>query len=199
MEKSMEIKVVKKNQPIHFPEMMNSHIYFLKKGSIKIFDSKKEDNEIIKYVIKAGNIFGELLVNNINQISNELAITLEDSLICFMNIETMRIIVDQNPEFNLSVHKLIGYHVYKIERCLGSMVFKNSRTRIVDFLIDMAKKYGTVNKNFYVVKNFLTLHDIAKLTATTRQTVTSTLNDLQHNHLIDYNHHIMEISPEMLR
>ncbi len=48
----------------------------------------------------------------------------------------------------------------------------------------MAEKYGTPVGNEILLKHDLTHQDFANLTATSRQTVTVTLNDLRDNNLI---------------
>ena len=65
-----------------------------------------------------------------------------------------------------------------IERRLESLIFKDARERIIDFMKEMAEKYGKKIGVEVLVKHDLTHQDMANLTATSRQTVTTVLNDL---------------------
>jgi CRP-like cAMP-binding protein len=69
---------------------------------------------------------------------------------------------------------------------LESLVFKDSRTRIVEFLVDLANRKGERVGFETVVRKFLTHQEIANLTATSRQTVTTVLNDLRSKELIKF-------------
>ena len=73
------------------------------------------------------------------------------------------------------------------EKRLESMVFKNSRTRIVEFLHSLGKEQGQRVGYETLVRNFFTHQEIADLTGTSRQTVTTTLNELRNQNIITFN------------
>jgi CRP-like cAMP-binding protein len=82
------------------------------------------------------------------------------------------------------VTKLIGFRLQKTERRLESLIFKDARTRIIDFIVDMGREKGKAIGKEILVKHNLTHQDIANLTATSRQTVTTVLNELKEENLI---------------
>ena len=61
---------------------------------------------------------------------------------------------------------------------LESLVFRDSRSRIVEFLVELTRSRGQRVGYEWVVRKPITHQEIANLTATSRQTVTTTLNDL---------------------
>jgi CRP-like cAMP-binding protein len=67
------------------------------------------------------------------------------------------------------------------------LVFKDSRSRIIEFLVEQGKKKGQPVGTETLVKRFMTHQDVANLTATSRQTVTTVLNDLREHNLISFN------------
>ena len=73
-----------------------------------------------------------------------------------------------------------------MENRLESLVFKDSRSRIVEFLIELVEKRGDRVGYEYVVRKFITHQEIANLTATSRQTVTTVLNDLRTSNIITF-------------
>jgi CRP/FNR family transcriptional regulator len=73
------------------------------------------------------------------------------------------------------------------------MIFKNARSRIQDFIVEFVKDFGKKTSDGYEAKNILTHADIAKLTATSRQTVSSTLSDLRKNNFIAYNDKLIKV------
>ena len=75
----------------------------------------------------------------------------------------------------------------KAEERLESLIFKDARARIIDFLKDSANKRGRRVGYEMLLKHCLTQQDIANITGTSRQTVTSVLNDLRKENLIYFN------------
>ena len=73
-----------------------------------------------------------------------------------------------------------------MERKIESLVFKDARTRIVDFLREMAEEKGQKVGFEMMIKNHLTHKDIASLTGTSRQTVTTVMNELREKNLINF-------------
>ena len=75
----------------------------------------------------------------------------------------------------------------KLERKLELLVFKDARTRIVEFLKDAAEWKGKKVGFETLIQTNLTHKDIASLTGTSRQTVTTILNQLKEKNLINFN------------
>ena len=73
-----------------------------------------------------------------------------------------------------------------MERKIESLVFKDARSRIVEFLHDMAVEKGQKVGFEMMIKNHLTHKDIASLTGTSRQTVTTVMNELREQNLINF-------------
>jgi CRP-like cAMP-binding protein len=75
----------------------------------------------------------------------------------------------------------------RVEDRLSSLVLKDARERIIEFLVDTAGREGRKVGYETLVKHQLTQQEIANLTGTSRQTVTSVLNDLRKSNLIYFN------------
>jgi CRP-like cAMP-binding protein len=80
----------------------------------------------------------------------------------------------------------MGFRFRKLERRLESLVFKDARTRVVEFILELAQERGQKVGFETMVKSHLTHQDIANLTGTSRQTVTTILNDLRDRNLINF-------------
>ena len=74
-----------------------------------------------------------------------------------------------------------------MERRLESLVFRDSRSRIVEFLVQLTQSKGQRVGFEWVIRKPITHQEIANLTATSRQTVTTTLNDLRFKKLLTFN------------
>lgn len=184
-------KPYKKDDPIMFPFNSQKTVYMLKEGCVKVGNYTENGEENLKYVLNDGNIFGEMALADGN--SNDFAVAVEDCTVCALNMDLLQDLMMRNKSFNSAVYKLIGFRLRKLETKLSSIIFKDSSTRIVDFLKEMAQDFGKECDGQLVVKNFLTNKDIAKLTFTSRQTVSSVLNKLKRNGNIDYNDRVIKI------
>jgi len=175
---------VKKNEYIYFPEDPSSSIFFLKGGRVKIGSYSDNGKEIIKAILSPGEIFGELSIAGEGK-RNDFAIALDSNItVCSLSMEEMESMIEKNPMIGLKITKLIGFRLQKIERRLESLVFKDARSRIIDFIVDLGHEKGKEIGKEILVKHNLTHLDIANLTATSRQTVTTILNDLKEKDLI---------------
>ena len=175
---------MKKNEYIYFPEDPSSSIFFLKKGRVKIGTYSDNGKEIIKAILNPGEVFGELSLAG-EEKRNDFAIALDNDLVvCSLGIKDMEEMIEKNPMIGIKVTKLIGFRLQKIERRFESLIFKDARTRIVDFIIELAREQGKSIGKEILVKHNLTHLDMANLTATSRQTVTTVLNELKEQNLI---------------
>ena len=177
-----------RNQMIYFSEDTSDTVFLLKKGKVKISRISESGKEMILAILGPGDIFGELSITG--QLKREeIAETTEDAVICSVSIADFQRMMEMNPKFNLQVTKFIGFRLKKIQSRLESLVFKTAEQRVRFLLKELAEEHGRQiinNPEERVVKMRLTHEDIAKLSATSRQTVTSVLNDLEKHGLISY-------------
>lgn len=189
--KQLKHQYLRKNETIFFCDE-NPIIYFLKKGTVKIVSISDEGEEDIKYLVKRGNMFGELGFAG-GESPGDMAIALENCVLCSGPVAVFEDLVQRNPRINREVTKILGRRVRKIERRLMSMIFKDAKTRIKEFIYDFVTEFGTKEEELWIAKNFLKHGEIAKLTATSRQTVASTMNDLRKKGFLNYDDKMIEL------
>lgn len=178
------MKSAEKNQFIYFPEEPSKVIYFLKRGRVKIGSYSEDGKEILKTVLYPGEVFGEMGILGESK-RRDFAIAMDkDTRLCTLSIEEMKQIMSGNSELSLAVTKMIGEKLRKVELKLESVIFKDARTRVVDLIKEMGESYGVKVGEETLIKHNLTHQDIANLTATSRQTVTTILNELKELDLI---------------
>ena len=85
------------------------------------------------------------------------------------------------------IMKMMGSRGLEMEQRLESMVFKDSKTRIIEYLIQMVEKKGQRVGYEMLLRRFLTHQEIANITATSRQTVTTVLNALRNRNILTFN------------
>lgn len=174
-----------KGQFIYLQDQPAERIYMIASGKVKIGSYSTNGKEITKIILSKGEIFGELALTG-EERRSDFAQSLSDTAICSMSIEMMQELIAEDKTLSLKIIKIIGFRLRKLERRLESLLFKNARTRVVEFIKEMAHEQGQKVGFEIMVSNQLTHQDIANLTGTSRQTVTTILNDLRERNLINF-------------
>jgi len=145
-----------------------------------------EGKEITKAILGKGEVFGELSLVG-EQRRRDFAQAMEPTTICVIGVHDMRALMRDHSGLNLFIMRVLGSRMIELEQRLESLVFKGSRTRIIEFLYNLARTKGQRVGYEMLVRKFLTHQDIANMTATSRQTVTTVLNELRYKNLITFN------------
>lgn len=179
-------KMVPKNDYVYVPDQQSDTIYFITEGRVKIGSFSEEGKEITKAILGQGEVFGELsLVGQSKR--HDFAIALEETSLCTIQASHMKAMIKDHSSLSMFFMKMMGSKVLEMENRLESLVFKDSRSRIVEYLVEMIDKRGQRVGYEWVIRNFLTHQEIANLTATSRQTVTTVLNELRTEEILTFN------------
>ncbi|MCG8386017.1 MAG: Crp/Fnr family transcriptional regulator [Cytophagales bacterium] len=186
LEDRHEFNRFKKNDFIYFPNEKAKHVYMIAEGRVKIGHYTEGGKEVVKAILGKGEVFGELALAG-EEVRTDFAQSMDDDTsVCPMGIDDMQELMADDKELSLKIYKLIGLRVRKLERKIESLVFKDARTRIIDFLKDAAAWKGKKVGFETMIPTKLTHKDIASLTGTSRQTVTTILNELKESNLINF-------------
>lgn len=176
----------KRDDFIYIPDDSATHIYMVVNGRVKIGHYLDNGEEVVTSILTTGEIFGELAVAG-EEKRRDFAQAIEDVTICPLTTEELKDLMYENKELSFKILKLIGLRLMKLERKLELLVFKDARTRIVEFLRDAASWKGVKVGTETMIQTRLTHQDIGSLTGTSRQTVTTILNELKEKNLINFN------------
>ncbi len=178
-------RTFKKGEYIYLPEDQSDKIYFLTEGRVKIGSYSDSGKEITKAILSNGEVFGELALAG-EQKRRDFAYVMEKTQVCIVSTDEMKGLLRDHNGLNLFLMKIMGSRVLEMEKRLESLVFKDSRSRIVEFLIDLVDKRGKRVGYEMLVRQFMTHQEIANLTATSRQTVTTVLNELRNKNILKF-------------
>jgi len=175
-----------KGEYLYLPEDLADRIFFIFEGRVKIGTYSNSGKEITKAILGKGEVFGELaLVAETSR--RDFAIAMEDTTACVLTRNEMKELMRDHSGLGLFLMKIMGDRMLEMEKRLESLVFKDSRTRIVEFLYDLAHKRGQRVGYEMLIRKFMTHQEIANLTATSRQTVTTVLNELRTKNILTFN------------
>jgi CRP/FNR family cyclic AMP-dependent transcriptional regulator len=176
----------KRDQFIYFPAEPALYIYMISEGRVRIGHYLDDGKEIVKSILTRGEIFGELALAG-EEHRHDFAQAMDDkTTVCPLSIEELKHLMFEDKELSFKILKLVGFRLMKLERKLELLVFKDARTRIIEFLKDAAAWKGKKVGFETMIPTKLTHKDIAALTGTSRQTVTTILNELKEQNLINF-------------
>jgi CRP/FNR family transcriptional regulator, cyclic AMP receptor protein len=175
----------KKGDYVYFDSHHLNKLYFVKNGYIKIGFVDEEGNEIIKEIIKEGEIFGQFALERTN-LNGEFARAYKGNVsLCAFSIEDFEKLLRKRPELAIKYSKQVGEKLRRAEFRLLQMLNKDVRTRLLAFYYTMGLMEGAPSDaTSFSFPNFLTHDDVAKLIGSARQTVTTTLNQLEEEGLL---------------
>lgn len=175
----------KKGDYVYFDSHHLNKLYFVKNGYIKIGYVDDQGNEIIKEIIKEGEIFGQFALEKTN-LNGEFARAYKGNVsLCAFSIEDFEKLLRKKPELAIKYSKQVGEKLRRAEYRLINMLNKDVRSRLLAFFYHLAIMDGyDGSTGEYAINNFLTHDDVAKLIGSARQTVTTTINQLESEGLL---------------
>lgn len=165
-----------------------SSIYYVCSGMIKISAHQNMGKEVIRTICHASMFFGEGSLSN-QKLHSAMAQSLDrKTTLIQIEASALRRVMEQNANVCLALFDEIGARLRRNQNRLESVIIEDARTRIINFLKENAEIYGNkVGLNELLLKHNYTQQDIADFTGTSRQTVTTILNDLKRSNVISMN------------
>ncbi|PWJ35999.1 Crp/Fnr family transcriptional regulator [Sediminitomix flava] len=173
----------KKNDFIYLNGDQTDTIYFLKEGTIKISSITENETEQTKSILKKGALFGELRIANIHGDGEDfVSVKSEKAILCKIDFSEVETLLEMYPNLSLSVKKLRSFQFKTYKNPLEQVIYKDPKSRIIDFILDFSKVYGHQSKDeVWSFKLIFSNSELAKLTASSPKAVKSILKELQNN------------------
>lgn len=154
-------------------------IFLLHQGRIKVSYYLEENFECVSEFLKEGDIFGELTLKASPNTRCEFAQVLTDeAIVSTVGLSEFENIMRKNANLSVSFSKMIAEKLKIISVKYCNLVHKDVRTRVVNFFKLHAQYEGKWTGNKAEINMYCTHQEIANFTASSRQTVSTIINDL---------------------
>lgn len=179
---------VPKGEYIYFEAYNHNKVYFVKEGTIKIGYIDDDGNEKVKEIIQKGELFGQFSLER-NSLHGEFAQAYKNDVsICAFTIDDFEKLLKNRPDLALKYSKQVGAKLRNIENRLVNLLNKDVKTRLIHFLWQLVEQnLGENTAEGFCIPNYLTHEDIAGLIGSSRQTVTTMINELETEGILSYN------------
>ncbi|HMX39165.1 MAG TPA: Crp/Fnr family transcriptional regulator [Saprospiraceae bacterium] len=172
---------------IFMPDEPARHVYILAKGRVKIGTFASDGREIIKDILRPGALFGDLALAGETQRSEYAQNLHDEAEYLSISVQDWQQAMSTNQCLVFACIQHLSQRLQRVEERLTKLVIKDARERIIEFITETASREGRRVGLETLIRHQLTQQDIASLTGTSRQTVTSVFNDLRKSNLIHFN------------
>lgn len=179
---------VPKGEYIYFEAYNHNKIYFVKEGYIRIGYIDADGNEKVKEIIQKGELFGQFTLERDNLHGEFAQAYKQDVSICAFHIDDFEKLLKKKPDLALRYSKQVGAKLRSIENRLLNLLNKDVKTRLIHFFWQLVEqKLGENRPEGFCMPNYLKHEDIANLIGSSRQTVTTMINELETAGILSYN------------
>ena len=194
MTDTVKVKNVKKGESVYMDDGFESRIYLLVKGKIKISEVDDRGDELIKEILTATDVFGDVSLDG-SVSDDEFAEALtENTVICSFKSSEFKQLMQTNVVLAMNFIQQVSGKFRRLENRHSNLVFKDAKSRLISFFRDWATREGSREGDKITLNNYLTHNDIAGIISTSRQSVTTLLNELKEGGIIYYNRKHIEFS-----
>jgi len=164
-------------------EQPGEAVYIILHGTVKIHVEQSE-RDVILSILGAGDLLGEMsLIDSVGRSAS--AVTLEDSLMLWMDKVTFYYILDNFPAVARNLVKILSARVRLSDQLIQALATLDVNGRVARQLLAFAEKYGYPKDGATQIRIVLTQSDIADLVGASRKRVNQTMVLLKERGLID--------------
>ncbi len=177
----------KKNDFLYFEKDSAKDIILIDRGKVKLGHYDQEGNESVIAILGRGEILGQSALLGETHHRQFAEVVEDGTQVCKLSIEKAMELTRDYVPFAIEMNRRIGQHIRRLERRIEILLFKDVRTRLVEFIKDMAEQYGRPKNDGMVFEHSLTQSDIADLIGTSRKSASLLLNELEDEGYIQFN------------
>lgn len=164
-------------------EQPGEAVYIILHGTVKIHIEQPE-RDVILAILGSGDMLGEMsLIDSVGRSAS--AVTLESSLLLWMDKVTFNYILDNFPPVARNLVKIMSARVRLSDQLIQALATLDVNGRVARQLLAFAEKYGHEKDSGTQISIVLTQSDIADLVGASRKRVNQTMVSFKEQGLID--------------
>lgn len=157
-------------------------VYYIDKGTAKMFKLGFNGKEQILRFIKTGDIIGYRSILS-NQPYGASATAMEDTEACFIPEKFFLKVLEHHPKLAFDVLRRIAVDLGESAQTITFLAQKTVRERLAEVLLLLEKKLGTDKDGF--IKISLTREEMANLIGTATESAIRLISEFKTDHLIE--------------
>ena len=153
-------------------EQPGEAVYIILHGTVKVY-TEQGGRDAILSILGTGDLIGEMsLIDSVGRSAS--VVTLEDSLMLWMDKVTFNYILDNFPPIARNLVKILSARVRLSDQMIQSLATLDVNGRVARQLLAFAERYGRDAEGMVKIRITLTQSDIADLVGASRKRVNQT-------------------------
>ncbi len=154
-------------------EQPGEAVYVILHGTVKVY-TEQGGRDAILSILGGGDLLGEMsLIDSVGRSAS--VVTLEDSLMLWMDKVTFNYILDNFPPIARNLVKILSARVRLSDQMIQSLATLDVNGRVARQLLAFAERYGRDADGMVKIRIALTQSDIADLVGASRKRVNQTM------------------------
>ncbi|MBK8781582.1 MAG: Crp/Fnr family transcriptional regulator [Anaerolineales bacterium] len=154
-------------------EQPGEAVYIILHGTVKVY-TEQGGRDAILSILGSGDLIGEMsLIDSVGRSAS--VVTLEDSLMLWMDKVTFNYILDNFPPIARNLVKILSARVRLSDQMIQSLATLDVNGRVARQLLAFAERYGRDADGMVKIRITLTQSDIADLVGASRKRVNQTM------------------------
>ncbi len=184
-------KIVFFKKDITIFENSNEKAYIVLAGKIKISRiNSLTGKELILKILRKGDIYDiSYILNPKSEDKFNIAVTLEDTEVLELPINTIRKWIDINPDFKDFFYSYVSEYITSLESLTENISLENTYTRLLSLI---ANNFNPQSKQYKILDN-LNHEEIAALIGTVRAVLNRDLQQMKKEGIIDIKRKKIEV------
>jgi CRP/FNR family transcriptional regulator len=179
------MREIRKKETIYFQGDADNSLYMLDSGVVKLTKITPKGKQLIADIFGKKTMFGGITdIDTFRR--DESAIVIEDGLLYTVSKESICKIEERAPKLAIKMKCLVEDRRRKSANRLVDILFYTVEQRFARMLLNLIYDFGFVYKGGYLLDILLTHQNYSDFIGSTRETVTTILNRLRKNSIIDY-------------
>ena len=172
---------------------LSHHVYLLLKGRVKIYQPSTVGKEAILWFCFTGELFGLAEAAR----GGERVVSAQACDACqVLSIRQDRFteFLETHPQTSIIIVQLLACRLRVLSDVVINLISDDVRTRVLKMVLQLSSRCGIPSARGLCLNITLTHQEIADMIGTTRQTVTTTLGQLEREGLISIDQHKIHIT-----
>jgi CRP-like cAMP-binding protein len=188
----------KTRDTIFTPGDPDDQLYFLLKGTVRLYKIYGDYKEATTALLRDGGVFGKLSLVE-GRWQGVFAEAVTDVQVASVQKSTLTGVIKRNPEFAMKLFSSFSERLRQSDEVIESLLHREVSTRLATLLLNLSERFGEYDGTGTMLDMRLTHQDLANMIASTREAVSKVMSELQREGSIEVqNRKIVIVNKEAL-
>ena len=188
----------KAKDTIFTPGDPDDQLYFLLKGTVRLYKIYGDYKEATTALLKEGGVFGKLSLVE-GRWQNIFAEAVTDARVAGVQKATLAEVIKRRPDFAMKLFSSFSERLRQSDEVIESLLHREVSARLATLLLNLGDRFGESDGSSTVLDVRLTHQDLANMIASTREAVSKVMSEFQRDSSIKVeNRKIVLLDKEVL-